>query len=295
METRDSQQSNINPSWVAEISQPLPITRRLFNSGMTVLAVTLASLSLIPLFSIIWEILYRGISGLKPEMFVKEVIDNGFANAIVGTLIMVGIASAISIPCGVMGGIYLSEFGRGTKLGSAIRFIITVLTGVPSIVVGVFVYGVLVFTTKTYTGFAGGFALAVIMLPIITLTTEEALKLIPIPQRLASAALGGNKFQTTFKVVISAAIPGITTGVLLAVARAAGETAPLLFTASSSYFWSDVFSGPTASLPVIIYNLYTDSDPAKNALVWTASIILVGMVLFFSLLSRFFTNKKRTN
>jgi phosphate transport system permease protein len=276
-----------------ELLKPLPTKRLLFNNGMTALALILSAIALIPLASIIWEILARGISGLRFEMFYQEVTVDGFANAIVGTIIMVAIASLLSIPAGILTGIYLSEVGKRSKLARAVKFVIRILTGVPSIVVGVFAYAVLVFSTKQYSAVAGGFALAVIMLPIVALTTEEALKLIPTAQRLASAALGGNLFQTTTRVVVAAAIPGITTGVLLAVARATGETAPLLFTALFSFGWSEGLFSPTASLPVLIYNLYSDPDPQKNALVWTASIILVGMVLFISLLSRLFTSKRR--
>jgi phosphate transport system permease protein len=131
------------------------------------------------------------------------------------------------------------------------------------------------------------------MLPIIVLTTEEALKLIPTAQRLASAALGGTRFQTTFRVVVNAAIPGITTGVLLALARATGETAPLIFTALFSLDWSPGLTSPTASLPVLIFNLYNDPSPERSQLVWTTSIVLLGLVLFVSLVSRLFTSQRR--
>ncbi|MBW4450635.1 MAG: phosphate ABC transporter permease PstA [Spirirestis rafaelensis WJT71-NPBG6] len=288
------QESDINESLAKELCSPLQGKRLFFDYGMTVVAFALAILALIPLLSVVWEIITRGLSGLKPEMFFKEVIDNGFANAIVGTLVMVGIASLISIPCGVMTGIFLSEFGQGSKVASGIRFITTILTGVPSIVVGVFAYGVIVLTQKQFSAIAGGFALAVIMLPIVVLTTEEALKLIPVPQRLASAALGGNRLQTTFRVVVAAALPGITTGVLLGVSRAAGETAPLIFTALFSQYWSEGLSSPTASLSVLIFNLYNDPSPEKTALVWTASIILLGLVLCISLVSRIFIRRKKT-
>jgi phosphate transport system permease protein len=156
-----------------------------------------------------------------------------------------------------------------------------------------FAYGVVVLTTKEFSALAGGFALSVIMLPVITLTTEEALKLVPVNQRLASAALGGTKLQTTFRIVVKSAIPGITTGVSLAIARAAGETAPLIFTALFSQNWSDGLISPTASLPVLIFNLYNNPDPKINQLVWTTSIILLSLVLFFSLLSRFLGRKSK--
>jgi phosphate transport system permease protein len=149
--------------------------------------------------------------------------------------------------------------------------------------------------TKQFSALAGSFALAVIMLPVIVLTTEEALKLIPTQQRMASAALGGTRFQTTFRIVLAAAIPGVATGVLLSVSRAAGETAPLIFTALFSFDWTSDLRNPTASLPVLIFNLYNDLDPQKNQLVWTTSIVLLSLVLFINLISRFVISKSRVN
>ncbi len=291
----DYQPTDIDRTLIAQLCSPLPIGRRFFTYVMNALAFGFTALAIVPLLSVLWEILVRGLSGFKPEMFVTSVIENGFANAILGTVIMVGIASLLSIPAGIMTGIFLAEFGQTSPIASFVRFVTTILTGVPSIVVGVFAYGVLVFTTKAFSAIAGGFALAVIMLPVVVLTTEEALKLVPTPQRLASAALGGTRFQTTFKVVLAAAIPGITTGVLLAVARAAGETAPLLFTALFSLDWSENLFSPTASLPVLIFNLYNDPAPEKYQLVWTTSIVLLALILCISILSRTITNKRRTN
>ncbi|QSJ15763.1 phosphate ABC transporter permease PstA [Nostoc sp. UHCC 0702] len=288
------QNSEINESIASDLYRPLPIKRLLFTYGMNAIAFALTGLVLIPLLSILWEIIQRGISGLKPEMFVKSVIDYGFGNAILGTITIVGIASLLSIPVGILTGIFLAEFGQSNLIARFVRMITTILTGVPSIVVGVFAYGVIVLVTKGFSAIAGGFALAVIMLPVIVLTTEEALKLIPTDQRLASAALGGTRFQTTFRIVVTAAIPGITTGILLAVARAAGETAPLLFTALFSLDWSTGLLTPTASLPVLIFNLYNDPDPQKSQLVWTTSIVLLGLVFCISLLSRLIINKTKT-
>lgn len=285
--------SEIDESLAAELFSPLPQVRLFFSYGMNAIAFGLTGLALIPLLSILWEIMTRGISGLKPEMFVKAVIDNGFGNAILGTVTMVALGALFSVPTGIMTGIFLAEFGQTNPTAHVVRFISNILTGVPSIVVGMFAYGVIVLVTKGFSAIAGGFALAVIMLPIIALTTEEALKLIPTTQRLASAALGGTRFQTTFRVVVTAAIPGITTGISLAVARAAGETAPLIFTALFSQNWSEGVLTPTASLPVLIFNLYNNPDPQINQLVWTTSIILLSLVLCFSLLSRLVTSKRK--
>lgn len=291
--------SSYNPenieSLAKELLSDLPNQRRLFSYAMNGLSFILSLLAFLPLVSILWEIISRGLSGLRSEMFYLPLIENGFANAIIGTIIMVSIGALLSIPLGIMTGIFLAEFGTGNKITSLVRFLTSILTGVPSIVVGMFAYGFIVLITRNFSAFAGGFALSVIMLPIIALTTEEALKLIPIQQRLASAALGGTRFQTTLRVVVKTAIPGITTGIALAIARASGETAPLLFTALFSQNWSDDLMSPTASLPVLIFNLYNNPDPEINKLVWTTSIILLCLVLFFSIISRLLSSKSKLN
>jgi phosphate transport system permease protein len=289
----DYPNSKIDQAIASELQKPLPTGRQIFTYSMNAITFGLSVLALLPLLSILWEIMTRGLSGFKLEMLFRPLIENGFANAILGTIFMVGIGALLSIPVGIMTGIFLAEFGRTNPITQYVRFITSILTGVPSIVVGMFAYGVIVLVTKEFSALAGGFALAVIMLPVIVLTTEESLKLIPTQQRLASAALGGTRFQTTIRVVVTAAIPGITTGVSLAVARAAGETAPLIFTALFSQNWSDNLLSPTASLPVLIFNLYNNPDPEVNQLVWTTSIILLSLVLFFSLLSRLVTSKSR--
>lgn len=287
-----NRESEIDKSVAAEIYSPLPPVRLIFDNGMTVIAFLLSALALIPLLSLLWEIIGRGITSLKPSMFVTSVLYDGFGNAILGTLEMVAIAALFSVPTGIMTGIFLSEIGRGNPIGRAVRFVASILTGVPSIVVGIFAYAVIVSITKQFSAIAGGFALAVLMLPVVVLTTEEALKLVPTSVRLGSAALGGTRFQTIFRVVVTAALPAITTGVLLAVARAAGETAPLIFTALFSLDWSTDLIGPTASLSVLVFNLYNDPSPEKTALVWTASLVLVGIIMLISILSRVFTRKR---
>jgi phosphate transport system permease protein len=289
----DYQRSEVDKFLATELYSPLPTRRLFFTYLMNVMDFALSALALIPLISILWEIITRGIGGIKTELFVKSVIDNGFGNAILGTITVVMIGSLLSIPIGLLTGIFLAEFSQTNVAAKFVRFITSIITGVPSIVVGIFAYGVIVLLTKKFSAIAGGFALATIMLPIIVLTTEEALKLIPIDQRLASAALGGTRFQTTFRIVITAAIPAITTGILLAVARAAGETAPLIFTALFSLDWSAGLLSPTASLPVLIFNLYNDPDPERNQLVWTTSIILLSLVVCVSLISRLVTSKQK--
>lgn len=307
-----------------EIHQPLSLSRTLFSRGMTILAIILTIAALLPLFAILFEIGRQGLPPLMkfqqvhllglpipiPEVMVSlpapEGVQNranGFANAIIGTLMMLGIACFVSVPFGVMTGIFLSEFAKGNAIANIVRFITVILSSVPSIVVGVFAYGVIVLTKITipipflnlkiqtggFSALAGGFALSVIMLPIVALSTEEALKLVPTSHRLASAALGGGRFPTISRIVLVSALPGITTGVLLAVARAAGETAPLIFTALSSQFWPQGLLTPTPSLSVLIYSYASSPFKSQNQLAWTASLVLIGLVLFSSILSRQFT------
>lgn len=282
-----------------ELCRSLSPARTIFNYGMTTIAFLLSGLALLPLLAILVEILRQGVPNLKWEVLTNlpapvglENVPNGFANAIVGTLIMVGIASLISIPVGILTAIYLAEFGKGKALTQLIRFVVTVLSGVPSIVVGVFAYAVVVLTFKGFSALAGGFALSVIMLPIVILAAEEALKLVPTSLRLASSALGASRFQTVFRVTIPTALPGITTGVLLAVARAAGETAPLLFTALFSQNWFEGLTSPTASLSVMIYNYASSAYVEQNKLAWSASVILVGLVLLVNIASRVVTSNR---
>jgi phosphate transport system permease protein len=282
-----------------ELYQPLSLVRTGFSRGMTVLAFALTAIALLPLLSIVVEIFRQGIGQLSWETLVSlpapvgvEDEPNGMANAIVGTVVMVGIAALISVPFGVMTGIFLSEVGKTRAIAQGIRFIIVILSSVPSVIIGVFAYGVIVLTTRQFSAIAGGFALSMIMLPIVALTTEESLKLVPQSYRLASAALGGAQFQTIFKIIIPAALPAVTTGVLLAVARAAGETAPLMFTALFSQFWPEGLMSPTPSMPVLIYTYASSPFREQNQMAWTAALVLLMMVLISSILSRVVTRKQ---
>ncbi|MGQ4646102.1 phosphate ABC transporter permease PstA [Lyngbya aestuarii] len=284
-----------------EIHQPLPLGRTLLSRGMTIIAFALTAAALLPLFAILFEILYKGLPQLSLEALIslpapvgQENEPNGFANAILGTLIMIVIACLLSVPFGLLTGIFLSEFAKDSAIASYIRFIVSILSSVPSIVVGVFAYGVIVLAFG-FSALGGGFALGIIMLPIIALSTEEALKLVPTSQRLASAALGGGRLPTTFRIVVSAALPSITTGILLALSRAAGETAPLIFTALSTQFWPDGLLSPTPSLSVLIYNYAQSPFKEQTQLAWTASLVLIGLVLLSSILSRLVTRKRLEN
>jgi phosphate transport system permease protein len=288
----------INNSETTKLITPLSPLRSLFDRGMTVLALILTIVGMSPLISVLWNIISKGLPGLTATMFSKPIIDDGFANAVVGTMIMIAIASLLSIPIGIATGIYLAEYAPDSKINRTVKFLNTILTGVPSIVVGIFTYDAVVLTSKklfdfSYSALAGGIALAILMLPIIALTTEEVLKLVPNNLRLASSGLGGSRFQTIVRIILPTALPALVTGVLLAISRGIGETAPLLFTALFAQDWADNLLSPTASLPILIFNLYNDPDPVKNQLVWTASFFLLGIVLLINISARLFSSRAR--
>jgi phosphate transport system permease protein len=273
--------------------------RTLFGLIMSGIAGLSTLLAIIPLFIILIYLLAKGISSLSPAVLTQLpppplLEGGGFGNAILGTVIMVGIGALISVPLGVMAAIYLSEFNEG-KIAEWIRFATNVLSGVPSIIVGVFTYSAIVLTTKEYSAWAGGFALAVLMLPIIVRTTDEALKLVPQEVRQASVGIGANQYQTVLQIVLPAALPAIITGVTLSIARAAGETAPLLFTALFTQFWPDwnnMLVEPTASLAVLVYNFAIVPFKNQQELAWGAAFILVLLVLATSIISRLATAKR---
>ncbi len=273
--------------------------RTLFGLIMSGIAGLFTLLAIIPLFIILTYLITKGIGSLSASVFTElpppPLVDGGgFGNAIVGTIIMVGIGALISVPIGIMAAIYLSEFNEG-KVSDWIRFATNVLSGVPSIIVGVFAYSAVVLTTKTYSAWAGGFALSILMLPIIVRTTDESLKLVPQDVRQASVGIGANRYQTVLQVVLPAALPAIITGITLAVARAAGETAPLLFTALFTQFWpnwDNLLVEPTASLSVLVYNFAIVPFKNQQELAWAAAFILVVLVLLTSIISRLATAKR---
>lgn len=273
--------------------------RTLFGIVMTGLTFLCAVLAIVPLVAVLGYVIVQGISQLNTNAFTELpppplVEGGGFGNAILGTLLMVGIGALISIPFGVMAAIYLSEFSGG-KISYWIRFATNVLSGVPSIIVGVFAYATVVLTTKTYSAWAGGFALSILMLPIVVRATEEALRLVPQEVRQAAVGLGASNFQAVSRVVLPAALPAIVTGTTLAIARAAGETAPLLFTALFTQFWpnwNNRLLEPTASLAVLVYNFATTPFKNQQEFAWAASFILVMMVLLTSIISRLATARR---
>ncbi len=276
-------------------------SRTLFNTVMTVLSFICGILALIPLLAVLYYVIIRGFSSLNLSVFTELPPapfgkNGGFGNAILGTLVMVTIAAIISIPLGVLAAIYLTEFSD-QKVARWIRFATNVLSGVPSIIAGVFAYGIVVLSLVklnlgSYSALGGGFALAILMLPIIVRTTDEALQLVPQDLRQASVGLGATNFQTVAQVVLPAALPAIVTGSTLAIARAAGETAPLIFTALFSSFWPNSILKPTASLAVLVYNFATSPYQSWQSLAWAASLILLLMVLTTSIIARWVSRKK---
>jgi len=214
----------------------------------------------------------------------------GMANAIVGTLIIVGLGALFAIPTGIMSGVYLAEYA-GTKLSSATRFAADTLNGVPSIVIGMFIYTIAVLPVKQFSALAGGLSLGVMMIPIIARTTEELLLLVPSSLREGSLALGATRAQATFTVVVPAALPGILTGVVLALARIAGETAPLLFTSFNNRFFNTTLTQPTASLTVTVFTYAISPYEDWHRQAWAGALVLVAIVFICSLLARVATRR----
>ncbi|HYX27254.1 MAG TPA: phosphate ABC transporter permease PstA [Pyrinomonadaceae bacterium] len=215
----------------------------------------------------------------------------GIGNAIVGTVVLLLMSAAFGMPVGIAVGVYLAEFGQG-KLATLVRFVVDTLTGIPSIVTGVFVYAIIVLPLKHFSAFAGGVALALIMIPIVARTTEEMIKLVPHSLREGALALGAPQWRVTLGVVIPAAASGIATGAMLAVARVSGETAPLLFTAFGSRFFSYRMDEPIASLTVQIFNYAQSPYDDWHAQAWAATLVLMVLILSINIVVRFFTRKK---
>lgn len=244
---------------------------------------------------ILGYIALQGIGAINLRFLVespKPVGEGGgIGNAILGTLVLLGLSSAIGLPFGIAVGIYLSEFGAG-RFGSIVRFLVDTLTGIPSIVTGVFVYTIVVVPLQHFSALAGGVALALIMVPIIARTTEEMLKLVPHSLREGALALGAPQWRATLGVVVPAAASGIATGAMLAIARISGETAPLLFTAFGSRFFSYYLDQPIASLTVQIYNYAISPYDEWHAQAWAATLVLMTMILSINIAVRFLTRKR---
>jgi phosphate transport system permease protein len=260
------------------------------NAVMTGLCGVGLVVALIPLASVLWLVISRGLPGIDIAFFTElpapvGETGGGVGNAILGTLYIVGIACAIGIPLGVGAGVYLAERGNG-KIGEAIRFTAEVLSGVPSIIVGIVAYGLVVLPMRRFSALAGGVGLAVLMIPTLARSTEELVRLVPRSLREASLALGVAEWRTSLRVVLRTALGGILTAILLSVARAAGETAPLLFTALNNQYWNFRIDEPTASLTVQIFNYAVSPYQDWHGKAWSAALVLLTLVGGLSLLAR---------
>jgi len=246
---------------------------------------------------ILWTTVRYGISAVDWTLFQQSTPapggTGGLANAIVGSLIMVGLATVIGTPIGVLAGTYLAEYGGRTFISGTIRFVNDVLLSAPSIIIGLFVYELVVVRVGNFSALAGALALAIIMLPVVIRTTEEMLRLVPSTLREAALALGAPRWKMVTLVTYRAALSGILTGVLLAVARIAGETAPLLFTALNNQFWSTDLTRPMANLPVVIFQFAMSPYEEWHALAWAGSLLITLSVLALSIIARIFLRKAR--
>jgi phosphate transport system permease protein len=254
--------------------------------------VVAAALALVPLLSVFQYVLAQGLPAINWS-FVTELPKpvgeegGGMANAFVGTLILIGIASAIGIPWGIGTALYLSEYGSKSRVAHAVRFCVDILASIPSIVIGLFAYTVVVLPMKRFSAYAGGLALGILMVPTVARSAEELLKLVPTHIREAGLALGLPRWKVTLRIVLRGALSGIATGVILAVARVAGETAPLLFTALNNRFWAHSLDQPIASLPVQIYTYAISPYDDWHRQAWAGALVLVALVFFVNLITRF--------
>jgi len=271
------------------------LARNRWNQSLTLLAALFTGLAVLPLVVVIAYVLIKGGSLISLQLLTQlppppGLDGGGIGNAILGTLVVTLVAALIAVPVGVGSGVYLAEFAAAGWFTRFVRFGTNVLAGVPSIICGVFIYGLIVstrlFFNQSYSALAGGIALAVLMLPTVIKTTDEALKLVPQELRWAAMGVGASKFVTISRVTLPAAFSSIATGVVLAIARAAGETAPLIFTALFSPFWPEGLFNPIASMSVLIYNFAIMPYDAQIALAWASSFVLVVMILLANLLAR---------
>jgi len=270
--------------------------RKFTNNLMCAVTIFCTILILIPLFSILGYVITKGITSINLSFFIHLPMPvgesgGGMGNAIVGSLILIGLSCLWAIPIGIFGGVYLSEFGNN-KLGTAIRFTADVLNGIPSIVIGIFAYTLFVLPMKSFSAISAAFALGIIMVPILMRTSEEMLRMVPRTLREAALALGISQFRMITSIVLKTALPGILTGILLAIARIAGETAPLLFTALGNRFWHQNLTQPIAALPLQIFAYAISPFDDWHRQAWAGALVLVTMVFLTSLISRLVINRR---
>ena len=288
----------------SEVARPDHLFRSLknrrtaVNAALTVVAFGFSAIAMLPLFSVLYMLVIRGAPLVSLELFTQLTpgagsVGGGIGNALLGTLVVVLVAAVLSLPLGFMAAVYLAEYGGDSALAVTVRFSGKVLTGMPSILAGVFAYALVVATTGHFSALAGGVATGILMVPVVMLTAEQALRMVPSKMKLAALGMGANRSQTVIQIVIRTAMPGILTGVMLALARAMGETAPLLFTALFSDYW---FEGkllePIASLAVLIYNFSGSPFPNQVNLAWAGSLVLVVSVLVVNVIAQLLTRRQ---
>jgi len=289
----------MSPARPEAVLDPVPVRggpslrRRISDRGLVVLCALSAAVVILPLILIVVHLVSRGLPALNLDFFLhnpKPVgeVGGGMANAIVGSLILIAIAACVGLPIGILGGLYLAE-SRDRQLPWTVRFLADVLNGVPSIVIGIFAYTILVLPLRRFSALAGGVALGVIMLPIVLRTTEEIVRLVPASFREAGLALGLPQWKVVLRVVLPTARGGIVTGAMVAIARIAGETAPLLFTAFGNRFWHQGLDQPIAALPLQIFSYAIAPYEDWHRQAWAGALVLITLVLIVSVLARLTT------
>jgi len=275
---------------MSAISERLYRRRRVINGFNLIVSGFCAAFGLFWLIWILWTTLRTGLAAMKPALFYEMTpppgSDGGLANALFGSLVMSVSAILIGTPIGIAAGTYLAEFAKKKAIGEVIRFVNDILLSAPSIVLGLFVYTLVVRQVGHFSGYAGALALALIVLPVVVRTTDEMLQLVPSQMREAALSLGVPQWKVTMQVLYRSALPGIMTGVLLALARISGETAPLLFTALNNQYWTHDLSSPMASVPVVIFQYAMSPYESWHALAWAGAFVVTVFVLLLSILSR---------
>jgi phosphate transport system permease protein len=290
------------PVNVPQLQRQLQKPRTLFSAILSIITGLMAICAMVPLFSVLFMLIWEGgkrvslalFTQLPPQAGVKDV-GGGIGNALIGTLVMVFLATLVTVPIGILVGAFLGELDPTSRTASAVRFLAKVLTGLPSVMAGLFIFAVvIVFTPNPYSALAGGMALALLMLPTVILTSEQAIRMVPHKMREAAYGMGATRTQVVLKITLPTAMPGILTGVMLAVARAAGETAPLLFTALFFDYWMTPrdLMRPTASLAVLIFNF--SQSPFRNQveIAWSASLVLVFLVLLANIAAQIYSRRQ---
>lgn len=266
--------------------------RLIINKLVLSLSTLAAILGLLFLGWILVTLVVKGTEALTPYIFTHDLIENGIRNLIFGQFMLAGLATLFGVPIGIMAGIYLQEYGNGTKYADFLRDLADVMMSAPSIVIGTFVYAIIVMPVGHTSGWAGVFALFVMMLPIVVRSTDDMLSLVPIELREAGIAIGASKYHVIMHIVLRAAKVGIVTGLVLAFARVVGETAPLLYTSGANIYWTTDLTASFPSLTVSIYNLATMPDDKMVQLAWAAALVLTLVVLFLNLLGRYVIREK---